>query len=228
MTEQSPSTIGTVAQEAARLIEDMATMARSSYSRGGDSSRYAGAAAGEPVRPSQPDEAVPKQERRPRDGAAPDSPPQDSAPQNGDAQNDAAQDREAQDREAQDREAQDREAQHSHPRDRQSEGSGAGEEAAGVCSHCGADRGDSAGDGVSSNCTFCPLCRGIGLLRSVRPETVDLLADLAMSVAASLREVALRSRASDPASSAASTSGGPADPDRPPVQDIPVDDESEG
>ena len=218
MTEQSPSPIGTVAQEAARLIEDMATMARSSYSRGGDSSRYAGAAAGEPVRPSQPDEAVPKQERRPRDGAAPDSPPQDSAPQNGDAQNDAAQDREAQDREA----------QHSHPRDRQSEGSGAGEEAAGVCSHCGADRGDTAGDGVSSNCTFCPLCRGLGLLRSVRPETVDLLADLAMSVAASLREVALRSRASDPAPSAASTSGAPADPDRPPVQDIPVDDESEG
>jgi len=218
MTEQSPSTIGTVAQEAARLIEDMATMARSSYSRGGDSSRYAGAAAGEPVRPSQPDEAVPKQERRPRDGAAPDSPPQ-----NGDAQNDAAQDREAQDREAQDREA-----QHSHPRDRQSEGSGAGEEAAGVCSHCGAERGDAAGDGVSSNCTFCPVCRGIGLLRSVRPETVDLLADLAMSVAASLREVALRSRASDPASSAASTPGAPADPDRPPVQDIPVDDESEG
>ena len=213
MTEQSPSTIGTVAQEAARLIEDMATMARSSYSRGGDSSRYAGAAAGEPVRPSQPDEAVPKQERRPRDGAAPDSPPQ-----NGDAQNDAAQDREAQDREA----------QHSHPRDRQSEGSGAGEEAAGVCSHCGAERGDAAGDGVSSNCTFCPVCRGIGLLRSVRPETVDLLADLAMSVAASLREVALRSRASDPASSAASTPGAPADPDRPPVQDIPVDDESEG
>jgi hypothetical protein len=63
------------------------------------------------------------------------------------------------------------------------------------------------------------------LLRSVRPETVDLLADLAVAIAASLRDVATRARAGDPASST-----GPASraPDRSTVQDIPVDDESEG
>jgi hypothetical protein len=179
MTEQSPSPIGTVAQEAARLIEDMATMARASCSRGDDPSRYAGEPAQEPVWPDPPDEAAPKQ---------------------------------------------DREAQ-----DRQPQGSGAnGMTAEGTCSQCGADRDANPGDGSASNCTFCPLCRGIGLLRSVRPETVDLLADLAMSVAAGLREVAVWSRASDTTSPAASRSGGPADPDRAPVQDIPVDDDSEG
>jgi hypothetical protein len=188
MTEQSPSPIGTVAQEAARLIEDMATMARSSYSRGSEASRYAGEPASEPVWPDPQDETVTKQ------------------------------DREAQNREGRD----DREEQ-----DREEQGSGAtGKPADGVCSQCGADSSEVHGDGVPSNCTFCPLCRGIGLLRSVRPETVDLLADLAMSVAASLREVALWSRTSETTSPAASASRAPADPDR--VQDIPVDDESEG
>jgi hypothetical protein len=208
MTEQSTSPIGTVAQEAARLIEEMATMARSSYSRGGDPSRYARTAAHQDAWPGFPDEAAPKQEGRQRDSAV--------------------QDRDAPNRDAPNRDAPNSDAQGREGQGRQPEGSGAGEQTAGACSHCGAERGDTARDGVSSDCTFCPLCRGIGLLRSVRPETVDLLADLAMSVAASLREVALRSRASDAASSAASTSAAPADPDRPPVQDIPVDDESEG
>jgi hypothetical protein len=179
MTEQSPSPIGTVAQEAARLIEDMATMARLTYRRDSDTGRYAGEPADEPVPTNPQDEAAPTQDRQ--------------------------------------------------ARDRPSQGPAAtGEPADGVCSQCGADRGDAVADGPPSNCTFCPLCRGIGLLRSVRPETVDLLADLAMSVAASLREVALWSRASDTRSPAAPTSGGSADADRAPVQDIPVDDESEG
>jgi hypothetical protein len=63
------------------------------------------------------------------------------------------------------------------------------------------------------------------LLRVVRPETVDLLADLAVAIAASLRDVATRARAADPASSARPASGAS---DRVTVQDIPVDDESEG
>jgi hypothetical protein len=66
------------------------------------------------------------------------------------------------------------------------------------------------------------------LLRSVRPETVDLLADLAVSIAASLREVATRARAADPGSSGEASSQGPRDGDRAKVQDIPVEDESEG
>jgi len=65
------------------------------------------------------------------------------------------------------------------------------------------------------------------MLRSVRPETVDLLADLALSVAAGLRDVAHRSRASAPPSPSKPGPWRPADGDRPTVQDIHVDDESE-
>jgi hypothetical protein len=175
MSEQSPSTIGTVAQEAARLIEDMTTMARSSYSSSGDDpSPYAGEGPPAPVRPEAPHAAGPSE----RDHAG---------------------------------------------------GFEATDEASeGTCSLCGAEHSDTLGDNTPSACRICPLCRGIALLRSVRPETVDLLADFAMSVAGSLRDVAVWSRASDPASSARSTSGAPPEPDRAPVQDIPVDDESEG
>jgi|SRR5665647_1393 len=174
MTEQSPSAIGTVAQEAARLIEDMVTMARSSNSRGDDPSPYAGEPAQEPVSPDAPDAAPPAGEYEAADESAED-----------------------------------------------------------VCSQCGVSRDHTPGgatsrDGTSSSCRLCPLCRGIALLRSVRPETVDLLADLAVSVAASLRDVAARSRASDPTSSARSTSGDPPGAERVSVQNIPVDDESEG
>ena len=174
MTEQPPSQIGTVAQEAARLIEDMATMARSTYSRGNDSSPYAGEPAEEPVWPHTPDPAAPAQGPEAEDHGATDKPSEDA------------------------------------------------------CSQCGAEHDGTPGDGTASNCRLCPLCRGIGLLRSVRPETVDLLADLAMSVAATLRDVAKWSRVSDPASSAKPPAGGPPDPDRAPVQHIPVDEESEG
>src|ERR1035437_11079201 len=54
MTEQYPSSIGTVAQEAARLIEDMATMARSGYSRDDAAGPSAGQRAQEPVWPQAP------------------------------------------------------------------------------------------------------------------------------------------------------------------------------
>jgi hypothetical protein len=216
MTEQSPSPIGTVAQEAARLIEDMATMARYSYSRSSDPSRYAGEPAQEPYSPNTQDKPVQEPVWPSAQGEAP---VQDPVSPNGQDAEAPAQDRQAQDRDAQDRQAQDRQAQ----------GSGAGDKpSGGACSQCGAEREDRPGDGIPSNCKLCPLCRGIGLLRSVKPETVDLLADLAMSVAAGLREVAMWSRASDPASAAKSTPGGPTDPDRAPVQDIPVDDDSEG
>src|ERR1017187_8116847 len=160
MTEQTQSAIGTVAQEAARLIEDMATMARSSSGRSNDP----GPDAAGPARESVPPEA----------GHAP--PP-----------------------------AEDPEADDPWP---------------GACSVCGSERDDTP-----ATCRLCPLCRGIALLRSVRPETVDLLADLAVAIAASLRDVATRARASDPASSTGPASGAP---DRATVQDIPVDDESEG
>ena len=174
MSEQPPSTIGTVAQEAARLIEDMATMARLSYSRDDDPGPYPGQPAPGTARP----------------GAARPAGPAEHVPA-GDPQGN----------------------------DESSEGS---------CSMCGAAKGQAAGHDSSSACRICPLCRGIEALRSVRPETVDMLADLAMSVAGSLRDVAVWSRAAGPTSSARSTPGRPPEPDRAPVQDIPVDDESEG
>jgi hypothetical protein len=175
MTEQSPSVIGTVAQEAALLIEDMATMARLSYNRVDDPSPYAGERVQETVWPDPPH----------AEGAA--------------AGRDEAGGFEA-----------------------------TNEEPEGACSMCGAEHGATLGDDTPSTCRICPLCRGIALLRSVRPETVDMLADLAMSVAGSLRDVAMWSRASDPSPTARSNSGGPPEPERAPVQDIPVDDESEG
>ena len=180
MTEQSPSAIGTVAQEAARLIEDMVTMARSSYTRDDDASAYTGAPAEEPVSP---------------DAADATHAPYAAGP------------------------AEDSRAGGSEATDEPSEG---------ACSQCGAHRDDSLGHDIPSSCRLCPLCRGIALLRSVRPETVDLLADLAVSLAAGLRDVAMRSRASDPAPSARPTSRRPPDADRVAVQDILVDDESEG
>jgi hypothetical protein len=170
MTEQPPSAIGTVAQEAARLIEEMATMARSTYSHVKDPNPYAPEPDSEPASPN------PSASR--------------DAPRAADGVGD-------------DREAGD-------------------ESSTGVCSMCGAD-----GDDTPESCRICPLCRGIALLRSVRPETVDLLADLALSMAAGLRDVATRSRASAPASSSRPPAGSPPDGERATVQDIPVDDESE-
>jgi len=164
MTEQSPSVIGTVAQEAARLIEDIAAMARSSSSRSDDPSPYAGEPAQEPAPTEAPYAARPSEDPEPVDGSSADD-----------------------------------------------------------CSRCGGER-----DHTPATCRLCPLCRGLAVLRSVRPETVDLLADLAVAMAASLRDVATRSRASDRGSSARSASSGSPDGDRATVQDIPVDDESEG
>ena len=59
-----------------------------------------------------------------------------------------------------------------------------------TCSHCGAREGV----GRASTCQVCPLCQGIALLRLVRPETVDRLADLAGAVADSLRAAAEQRR----------------------------------
>ena len=109
---------------------------------------------------------------------------------------------------------------------------GRGEDPAGAarCEHCGA----GTGVGRSISCQVCPICQGIALLRAVRPETVDRLADLAGALAATLRDVAASGRTTGgdhrhrPGSTAAgahepawgaSTAGG-----RATVQDIPVHD----
>lgn len=157
MTDQPKPSIGTVAEEAARLISAMAAMAGSSEDANQNPNRD------DPSQRSSPYAGGPAQEPTPP------------------------------------------EAEH----------------ASRVCSACGAES-----NGTPVACRLCPLCQGIALLRSVRPETVDRLADFASAMAASLRDLATQSRASGPASEAGSRSGRPSG--HATVQDIPVDDEDEG
>ena len=103
-------------------------------------------------------------------------------------------------------------------------GGGAAEDQAGTrhtpgCERCGG-AGLAAGEALA--CQLCPVCQGIALLRAVRPETVERLADLAGALSAVLRDIAAE-RAGQ---------GAPARPEPPPrhgqrVQDISVDDEDD-
>ncbi len=173
MTDQPQPSIGTVAEEAARLISAVATMARSnavpSEDPRHDPSPYAGGPAHDATPPHV--EHVPP-------GAGPVPPPQA-----GPAPPDPGPQRSPQ-----------------------------------TCSACG---GESGGTPVA--CKLCPLCQGIALLRTIRPETVDRLADLASAMAESLRDMATQSRASGPAPDASAQPG--MRPNGVTVQDIRVDDE---
>ena len=84
------------------------------------------------------------------------------------------------------------------------------------CSSCGAENGI----GQAVVCQLCPVCQGIGLLRSVRPETVDRLADLAGVVATTLRDLATHHRE-------ARDRGPDARPGASRVQDIRIEDDDE-
>jgi hypothetical protein len=82
--------------------------------------------------------------------------------------------------------------------------------------------------GQAVTCQLCPVCQGIALVRSVRPETVDRLADLAGALAATLRDLADQRRAG--ARGSAPRPGGPSRAGSAPgtrVQDIPVDTDDE-
>ncbi len=56
----------------------------------------------------------------------------------------------------------------------------------GPCPECG----HQVGGTLPVTCQLCPLCQVINVMRSVNPETVDRLADLAAAVAETLRDVA--------------------------------------
>jgi hypothetical protein len=217
MNERLPSAIGTVAEEAARLIEDMAAMARSRPSQ--DPRPYAGGPA---------HGRVPPDETHAPSHAAPDDPP-DVPPYGWPSA--AARDT----------------PRHVPPYEDAAPADSPAGATSGVCPDCGGPR-----DGAPVACRLCPICQGISLMRSVRPETVDLLADLALAVAATLRDVASRSRASDQASARPApgsssdggrtdggrtdggrtargrADGGRSESGRTTVQDIPVNDDSEG
>ncbi|CCH77777.1 conserved hypothetical protein [Nostocoides japonicum T1-X7] len=50
------------------------------------------------------------------------------------------------------------------------------------------DHRPAAGEAIA--CAICPVCQLIALLRTTRPEVVDLLADLTSAVATALRDIA--------------------------------------
>ncbi|HET8981113.1 MAG TPA: hypothetical protein VFN47_00365 [Pedococcus sp.] len=93
------------------------------------------------------------------------------------------------------------------------------------CERCGGT-GPAAGEAIA--CQLCPVCQGIALLRAVRPETVERLADLAGALSGVLRDLAAeRAERAERAGQ-----GAPARPQPPPrrgqrVQDISVDDEDD-
>ena len=49
-----------------------------------------------------------------------------------------------------------------------------------------------------AECTACPVCQGISLLRQVKPETVEHVLDAAASLVAALRTVATPPSPADP------------------------------
>lgn len=174
MTDQPQPSIGTVAEEAARLISAVAAMAHSTTDTTHDPSPYAGVPAQEPASPDTGRAA------RPEDTVRPDDAPPERA-----------------------------------------SSADPGPSSASTCSACG-----GVTDSTPVACRLCPWCQGIALLRAVRPETVDRLADLAYAVAITLRDMATQSRASGPGSGPATGSGRHSE--GPTVQDIRVDDGDEG
>ena len=94
----------------------------------------------------------------------------------------------------------------------------------GHCDHCGA----ANGTGQAVTCQWCPVCQGIGLLRSVRPETVDRLADLAGALATALRDVASHSRGTGGGAGQDHAAAHDARTRAPRVQDITIEDEDQG
>lgn len=86
----------------------------------------------------------------------------------------------------------------------------------GTCTQCGAPVLGHASPAVAAVCRVCPVCQGVGLLSTLRPETLDRLVDVASAALVGLRTLAEQAHA---ASGAAQ--GMPAGH---PVEDIPVED----
>ncbi len=87
-----------------------------------------------------------------------------------------------------------------------------------TCAHCGAPVLGVASPAVAAVCRVCPVCQGVGLLSTLRPETLDRLVEVASAALVGLRTLAEQARAGSPAEEA------PPAPGRA-VEDIPVLDE---
>lgn len=66
--------------------------------------------------------------------------------------------------------------------------------------------------GEALTCALCPVCQVIALLRTVQPETVERLADLAAAATAALRDLAVR--AAERTAAASEDHDAPPRPDR--------------
>jgi hypothetical protein len=88
----------------------------------------------------------------------------------------------------------------------------AGRPQTGRCEQCGS----TTRAGEAAACQLCPICQGIAMLRAVRPETVERLADLAAALSGTLRDIAAERTRQGPA---------PTPPRGQRVQDIDVDDD---
>ncbi len=77
--------------------------------------------------------------------------------------------------------------------------------------------------GEALTCALCPICQAIAVLRTLQPETIDRLADLAAAAAAALRDLA----AGAGAGAGQSPRPEPRHPGRTRTVDIEVDDEEE-
>lgn len=51
--------------------------------------------------------------------------------------------------------------------------------------------------GESASCAYCPICRGVGLARTLTPETLGRLADVAALAATALTDLATRRRSEE-------------------------------
>jgi len=80
-------------------------------------------------------------------------------------------------------------------------------------------------DHEAATCRGCPLCRGMGVLRDLRPEVVEHLAAAGEELLAAAREFSTPQGPEPPGSPpSAAGAGPPAPPARPPVQPIEVTD----
>jgi hypothetical protein len=89
------------------------------------------------------------------------------------------------------------------------------------CEACGAQ----TGVGRAQSCGVCPVCQGITWLRTVHPETLDRLADLASVLTDTLREVARQGRGAAAGPQDETPGGAPRGGAS--VQHIPVEDDDE-
>lgn len=76
--------------------------------------------------------------------------------------------------------------------------------------------------GSAQTCTWCPVCRGVSLVRELSPETLRSLADVATLAATTLADLAARRHAGPDAAGSGEPTAPPSRPQRPVVEEVRV------